>query len=243
MSQEQELERLYEFLYVAPVALVEFGQDGTIRMANPRLAQVFNRISMGAYFPNFFDFLDKYIPSLLAVIKAFDADNGEIQENVRYSVDVPAEQGSERLWFDITVARQEQDRYFASLNNVTQQMKLAEQNHYRDQWLSAITNHLQHHVFFTIDAVGIVDSWNRTGEVVLGTISTHAIGMSLLEIVECDANELEKCMSLAAKRGVASFSATMTDRHHQRVSGQINLQSILDMKGDLQGYSVVLSLS
>ena len=36
-------EQLLEFLYIAPVALIKFDEGGNVKMANPRVAQLFNR--------------------------------------------------------------------------------------------------------------------------------------------------------------------------------------------------------
>ena len=49
-------EKLLEFLYVAPVALIEFDGRGKVKIANPRVAQLFNRFAPGGYFDNFFTF-------------------------------------------------------------------------------------------------------------------------------------------------------------------------------------------
>ena len=54
-------EQLLEFLYIAPVALIKFDEGGNVKMANPRVAQLFNRYAPGGYFANFFQFLDVFL--------------------------------------------------------------------------------------------------------------------------------------------------------------------------------------
>lgn len=233
---DPEMERLLEFLYVAPVGLIEFRRDGTLVMANPRVAQLFNRFAPGGYFANFFAFLDDVLPELRAAIEAFVPEHGQLMENRRYALKVPGGDGSETVWLDVTVMRQEADRYIASLNNVTQQVLTERESYVRGQKLESIVGAVTEHAIFTLDACGRIDSWNRTGELALGLDADAVLGESLKVLLGgADGGGLE-----IPGPGTAGVASDVEFRCKAgTVHGRLTLAPIRDLDGGLAGHSCI----
>jgi PAS domain-containing protein len=235
-STDREMERLLEFLYVAPVGLIEFRRDGQLVMANPRVAQLFNRFAPGGYFANFFSFLDDVLPELRAAIEAFVPEHGQIMENRRYAMRVPGGDGAETLWMDVTVMRQEADRYIASLNNVTHQVLTERENYLRGQKLESIIGAVTEHAIFTLDVRGCIDSWNRTGELALGVEAAAVLGQPL-ETVLSGADGSSPEIPGARAAGLASEVAFRSEAG--TVEGRLTLAPIRDLDGGLAGHSCI----
>jgi PAS domain-containing protein len=148
-------EQLLEFLYLAPIALIQFDEDGNVKMANPRIAQLFNRYAPGGYFANFFDFLEDVLPELREKIKAYDSPSGQLMENSRFCINAPTESGpsadSEELWLDVTITRPEQSTFIASLNNVTNQVRAEADRYVAEQKMTQVLESVSKNIIFTIN--------------------------------------------------------------------------------------------
>lgn len=242
MSEDvtKELERMYEFLYVAPVALLEFDSAGKVSMANPRVAQLFNRFAAGGYFDNFYSFLSDVLPELKDEILSCEKDHCQIMENRRFRLDVPNSNNDESVWMDVTVLRQERDKYIASLNNVTEQVTLQNESSYRGQWIDSITKHLQGCVLFTLGQDGHVDSWNRTGECCMGLTSKFALTKSLDQITSLSDTEASSALAIAKEKGRYCASAKISNQHHEMVEVKLALEAINDLAGDVVGFGVIV---
>lgn len=238
---DEEMSRLLEFLYVAPVGLIEFDADGQLRMANPRIAQLFNRFAPGGYFENFFDFLSDVLPELRQLITGFEPESGQICENRRFALEAPDAESDETLWFDFTVVRQERDRYIASVNNVTEQVRSEAEAHLKQQRLDSILKHVDDHIIFTVAADGRIDSWNRTGEYTLGLVPERARGTRVDEVLHFDETTTEALLELTSSRGWAEASVTFCDVRARQMTGTLTLAAIRQITGEAAGFSAILS--
>ncbi len=81
-SNQNELtpahEELIQFLYQAPIGLVQVTPDGEITMINPMSAQLLMPLSPDGNLSNLFDVLSAQAPQLGAQVAAFNADSGMI---------------------------------------------------------------------------------------------------------------------------------------------------------------------
>lgn len=242
-QQNDEMEHLLEFLYIAPVALIEFDDSGKVVMANPRVAQLFNRFAPGGYFENFFTFLGDNLVELKDLIQGFDQERGQIMENKRFRMEVPSGADSfEELWFDATVMRQDKKRYIASLNNVTDQVRTQVENHMRGQALESIYRHVDDHIMFTLNSDGVVDSWNITGEYAMGILPTNAINRSLQDIVKLVEDEpLDNLLLPAREKGWFTTKTKYNNAEGRDVGADLTVWAINDLSGGVAGYSAILS--
>jgi PAS domain-containing protein len=236
-------EQLLEFLYIAPVALIKFDDAGNVKMANPRVAQLFNRYAPGGYFANFFQFLDDELPSLKEAITNYDAEHGQIMENQRFCMKAPAShdgEANEELWMDVTVVRQDREDFIASLNNVTNQVKVESERFIAEQKLSKVFESVKQHVIFTITSSGIVDSWNTTGETYIAKRGA-AIGKVLSQLLPISIAKNAELLSTAQEVGTATSALSFKDLSNVTHDAEICISSIQDQRGSHRGFSVVLT--
>ncbi|MBG6222083.1 diguanylate cyclase (GGDEF)-like protein [Janthinobacterium sp. CAN_S1] len=88
MSGEQDsaYESLVQFLYRAPVALIQLQKDGSIEMLNPMAAQLLMPLSADGDLVNLFQVLQPYAPVLLRLCANFKPEQGLICEGMRIAV-------------------------------------------------------------------------------------------------------------------------------------------------------------
>lgn len=72
-TDAQEYEALLQFLYMAPVGLVQLAADGTILMLNPLSAQLLMPLSRDGELTNLFDALAPVAPDLRLLCGQFSA--------------------------------------------------------------------------------------------------------------------------------------------------------------------------
>lgn len=238
---DSETEKLLEFLYIAPVALIQFDGNGNVLMANPRVAQLFNRFAPGGYFQNLFAFLDDVLPELKEAIQNYVSPNGQIMENRRFSILAPDGQADAELWFDVTVMKQDPNMFIASMNNVTEQIKTAQENHINSQQLSVLSNAVKNHVVCTVNPEGLIDTWNRSGEVVLGVMQVAALDRTLDSLLHFNEVSLGDLMAKASKKGTSQCTVTFENSSGTTETGELTCFVFTDLKGQQIGFNMILS--
>lgn len=88
MSGENDsaYESLIQFLYRAPVALIQLQKDGSIEMLNPMASQLLMPLSQDGDLVNFFQVLQPYAPGLLRLCTNFKHEQGLICEGMRVAI-------------------------------------------------------------------------------------------------------------------------------------------------------------
>ena len=234
-------EKLLEFLYVAPVALIEFDNQGNVKMANPRVAQLFNRFAPGGYFANFFTFLDDVLPELKQAILEFKEPGGQVMENRRFCLEAPTSNDHESLWLDVTIMRQAEDDYIASLNNVTNQVKSETEKFIAEQRLSTVFDSVDGHVIFTLDPEGSIDSWNVTGETHICS-SDSAIDKVLSQVTNLSLEDNAEFLKASSKGEVVKKPIQFKSRYGDTKDAELCMSAIHDQRNHNRGFSVVLTL-
>lgn len=236
-------EQLLEFLYIAPVALIKFDEGGNVKMANPRVAQLFNRYAPGGYFANFFQFLDDELPDLKEAIASYGAEHGQVMENQRYCMKAPASDdgiASDELWMDVTVVRQDKDEFIASLNNVTNQVKIESEKFIAEQKLSRVFESVKQHVIFTMTSSGVIDSWNTTGETYIAK-RDGAIGKVLSQLFPLSIAKNAELLSQTLEAGEVAEPISFKDLENNTHDARLCISTIRDQRGAHRGFSVVLT--
>ena len=79
-TTDDEYEALLQFLYMAPIGIVQTRLDGEILMANPLCAQLLMPLSRDGNLDNLFTALRPVAPDLFSRAQAFDASHGMVCE-------------------------------------------------------------------------------------------------------------------------------------------------------------------
>jgi diguanylate cyclase (GGDEF)-like protein len=87
---DEAYESLIQFLYRAPVGMVQTNLAGDIEMANPMSAQLLMPVSPDGNFENLFSVLKNVAPQVQNTVAAFGESSGMVCEGLRFSVNAPA---------------------------------------------------------------------------------------------------------------------------------------------------------
>jgi diguanylate cyclase (GGDEF)-like protein len=116
-------EALMQFLYRAPVGLVQITADGAIEMINPMSARLLMPLSSDGYLDNLFGVLETVAPQIRQMVLAFEAPAGPVCEALRitipFSVPAPTGRMNAAQVLSISVLKLDDNRMMAMLSDVT----------------------------------------------------------------------------------------------------------------------------
>jgi len=174
-EQAQEHEALLQFLYMAPVGLVQLAADGAIQMLNPVSAQLLMPLSPDGGLTNLFEALAPVAPDLRHLCATFAAPQGTICDAVRLYVHADERSGGPQV-MSLSMLKLNADRLMAVLADVTVQDRRERQLRKTDAWLNAIMTNITDYALVCLDRQGRVESWNESIERVTGYASAAIKG-------------------------------------------------------------------
>ena len=111
-------EALMQFLYQAPIGLVQATLDGEITMINPMSAQLLMPLAPGGELVNLFDVLQPVAPQLRALAAAATYPGGEVCDGLRLSVGTAA-QARDATTLSLRLLRLDEHTLMCSLTDIT----------------------------------------------------------------------------------------------------------------------------
>ncbi len=176
-----EHEALLQFLYLAPVGLVQADLEGGIAMLNPISAQLLMPLSRDGGLDNLFTALEGVAPELRHLCDAFDRPTGKICDGLHVHVNAgssakagDAGKGAPQI-LSITLLKLDQQRLMAVIDDVTLQVRRERQLRQNDAWLNAILTGITDYALAGIDAHGAITEWNPSIGRVTG-LGSEAVG-------------------------------------------------------------------
>ncbi|WP_070273338.1 sensor domain-containing diguanylate cyclase, partial [Duganella sp. HH101] len=167
----QEHEALLQFLYMAPVGLVQLAADGAILMLNPLSAQLLMPLSSDGGLTNLFDALAPVAPDLRLLCRDFAAPYGQICDAARLYLRADAA-GSGPQVLSLSMLKLDNARLMAVLSDITQQDLRERQLRKTDAWLNAIMTNIADYALVGLDSCGRIDSWNDS----IGRVTGYPAG-------------------------------------------------------------------
>jgi diguanylate cyclase (GGDEF)-like protein/PAS domain S-box-containing protein len=172
---EDEYEALIQFLYIAPIGLLQARQDGEILMVNPLCAQLLMPLSGDGQLSNLYTALETVAPDLRSRVQAFDGPHGMVCEawQLRVAAD-PLHKGVPRI-LALTVLKLDEQRLMAVLGDVTQSVQRERELRQSQAWINTLVTGLTDYALLTLDHLGRVRDWNAgvlrvTGRTRAGTV-------------------------------------------------------------------------
>lgn len=153
----QEYEALLQFLYMAPVGLVQLASDGNILMLNPLSAQLLMPLSRDGALTNLFDALTPVAPDLRHLCSQFSDRQGQVCDALRLYLSAGG-QGPQVL--SLSILKLDETRLMAVLSDITQQERRERLLRKTDAWLHAIMTNIADYALVSLDAQGRIDGWN-----------------------------------------------------------------------------------
>ena len=150
---------LLQFLYMAPVGLVQTDADGRIGLINPVSAQLLMPLSHDGALDNLFSALETVAPDLRHQAAGFAAPHGMVCDGVRIQLHAdPARPGPQFL--SLSLLKLDASRLMAVLTDITQQVRRDRQLRQSDAWLNAILTGISDYALVSLDRGGRINEWN-----------------------------------------------------------------------------------
>jgi hypothetical protein len=134
----EEHEALIQFLYLAPVGLVQASMDGAIAMINPVSAQLLMPLSRDGNLDNLFTALASVAPSLRPMCAGFAPSHGVICDAMHLHLNPGGNGRQARIVVSLTVVKLDESRLMAVLSDVSGQVKRGTEPKQGDALIDAI---------------------------------------------------------------------------------------------------------
>jgi len=120
---EQAYETLIQFLYRAPVALIQLGADGAIEMLNPMASQLLMPLAPEGDLDNLFTVLQPYAPHLAQLCATFQPTHGVICDGHRVPLRASLSAGNAPAVLSLGLLKIDGGRFMAVLTDVSQEAR------------------------------------------------------------------------------------------------------------------------
>jgi diguanylate cyclase (GGDEF)-like protein/PAS domain S-box-containing protein len=158
---QREHEAVLQFLYMAPIGLVQARLDGEILMVNPLCAQLLMPLSRDGGMDNLFTLLQAVAPDLAHRAADFRAAHGLVCENQQLHIGgSQAAGGGGRQVLSLTLLKLDDERLMAVLGDVTQTLQRDRALRQNQAWIHTITSSIVDYALVPLDAQGRVAGWN-----------------------------------------------------------------------------------
>ncbi len=237
-SQPGALEALTEFLYIAPVGLIQFRMDGTIQIVNPLAAQLLLPLVPHDDLSNAFSALSRLVPDLADRVRAFTAPAGIILDHLRCDVT----RGARSSVLSVTVHRVHGHTNLIVLDDVTALADQERQIYADRQRFQAIFDHVRDYAIYTVDSQGLIDDWNpslkRLGGWREEDVSHRSFDMFFTE-EDRAAGQMQHMLERARVSGSVESEGWRLRRDSSRFWANTVLTALPDAAGEVSGFVAV----
>ena len=158
----EEHEALTQFLYLAPVGLVQADLNGTIGMINPISAQLLMPLSRDGNLDNLFTALESVAPSLRHLCAQFSLSQGVVCDAMYIHLNASLRGKSAKTVVSLTIVKLDEARLMAVLSDVTLQVRRERELRQSGVWLNAILTSITDYAMVSLDRLGRIEAWNES---------------------------------------------------------------------------------
>ena len=159
---QEDYEALLQFLYLAPVGLIQMNNDGAVMLINPLSAQLLMPLSREGNLDNLFDVLGEVAPDLRHLASSFDRFNGPVCVNNHLYIHAGAPNRPGTQVISLSLYKLDNSRFMAALNDVTLQVRRERLIRQNEAWCNAVAAGVTDYTLVRLDAAGLVCEWNTT---------------------------------------------------------------------------------
>lgn len=239
-----EEERLLEFLYAAPVGLVEIDAGGDIVMINPHAMKHLLPIAGTRDAGNLFAILEGCAPELRNAFDAFRPARGMVCDGHRIVVDLSRPAGGEPKVLACSLVKLDDDRAMAAISDISDQVAKERRLKQAETWFSSLLDDVNDYAVLSIDAAGKVEAVNPSWEQQTGFPGGPLIGAPLAQVMPAPVGNgdpaLQEQLRRAARDGWHLHESWHTRRDGSLYWCQSLLAARTGVTGELTGYTVVL---
>lgn len=175
---DAELEALTQFLYLAPIGLVQATLDGEIMMINPMSAQLLMPLSRDGELINLFDALGDVAPDLRHRAQSFPERHGMVCEGVQLQILRAAPAGALPQILSLTLLKLDEVRLMAVLSDVSVSVHRERALRRSQAWIETLISGISDYALITLDSEGRVQCWNASVGRVTGFTEADSLGRS-----------------------------------------------------------------
>jgi diguanylate cyclase (GGDEF)-like protein/PAS domain S-box-containing protein len=157
-----EHEALLQFLYLAPVGLVQADMDGGVVMLNPISAQLLMPLSRDGALDNLFTVLESVAPDLRHLCATFDRHAGKICDGLHVHLHAGSAGKRTPQILAVTLLKLDGQRLMAVIDDITLQVRRERQLRQNDAWFNAILTGIDDYALVGLDARGAITDWNAS---------------------------------------------------------------------------------
>lgn len=177
-SIENEYEALIQFVYIAPIGLLQARLDGEILMVNPLCSNLLMPLSRNGELSNLYTALESVAPDLRSRVENFTSPHGMICEGWQLHVSENRVQRSGRSVLALTLLKLDDQRLMVVLGDVTESVRRERELRQSQAWINTIVSGLTDYALLTLDEQGRARDWNSSVGRVTGRDSAATIGQS-----------------------------------------------------------------
>ncbi|MGF6274516.1 PAS domain S-box-containing protein [Massilia sp. UYP11] len=185
-----EYEALIQFLYLAPVGLVQANVQGDVTMMNPVAAQLLMPLSHDGGLDNLFTALAGVAPELRERTARHGAPYGKVCDGLHVYLEAGAGAKRTPQILALTLLKLDPERVMAVIHDVTDQVRRERRLRQNDAWLNAILAGVQDYALVSLDLQGRICDWNPSIGRVTG-FGPDAVGRPFTIFYPTDAIALE----------------------------------------------------
>ena len=189
---EADHEALIQFLYLAPIGLVQARLDGEILLINPLCSQLLMPLSRDGSLTDLFATLEGVAPDLRFLVQSFGPSHGMVCEGLQLHVtDRPPGQRQPRI-LSLTLLKLDEQRLMAVLGDVTQSVRRERELRQSQAWIHTIVTGLTDYALVPLDAHGRIGQWNDGVARVTGFDRAAVVGRDCALFYPPDAMSAER---------------------------------------------------
>ncbi|AMM25798.1 sensor domain-containing diguanylate cyclase [Variovorax sp. PAMC 28711] len=193
-SLEEDYEALTQFLYIAPIGLIQAGLDGEIAMVNPVCAQLLMPLSRDGQLTNLFTALEGVAPDLRHMVQAFAAGHGMVCDALHLQVNAGLTGRKDPQILSLSLLKLDDHRLMAVLSDVTKSVKRDRELRQSSAWINTIVTGLTDYALVALDSRGCVLNWNPSIGRVAGFESQDTVGHSYAMFYPSDGMSDDRAM-------------------------------------------------
>ena len=159
-TAQAELETLTQFLYLAPIGLVQAAMDGEILMINPMSAQLLMPLSLDGELVNLFDALADVVPDLRHRAWTYPGRHGMVCDGVQVPIRRVAAAGTLPQVLSLTLLKLDDARLMAVISDVSVSVHRERALRRSQAWIDTIIAGISDYALVTLDGDGKLHGWN-----------------------------------------------------------------------------------
>ena len=174
----EDLESLLQFLYMAPVGLMQAKIDGEILMVNPVCAQLLMPLSRDGNLSNLFVALERVAPDVADRVRSFPASHGMVIDAFQLQVDACQRAPGKPRMLSLSVLKLDDQRLMAVVSDITAAVERDRQLRQSQAWIESLISGVTDYALMSLDGDGCIRHWNAGVERITGFGASATEGRS-----------------------------------------------------------------